>query len=84
MKKFVTLVCACAIVAALALPATAQTPPDDNIVWGSGNGTRSVRPLVWQTRMSLLLPSNPFTLVVKNILWGGGVTSATRNILWGG
>lgn len=84
MKKFVTLVCACAIMAALAVPATAQTPPDDNITWGNGAGSRSVRPLVWQTRMSLLLPSNPFTLVVKNIIWGGEQTSTSRNIIWGG
>ena len=93
MKKLVSLALACAAMAALAGSAMAQTPPDDNIIWGG----RSVRPLVLQTNLSFLLPGNPFTVVVRNILWGsgtdgaknitwggGGDTNATKNITWGG
>ena len=85
MKKLVPLAVAFVTMAALAVPAMAQTPPDDNIIWGGNSGIRVVRPLVLQTNLSFLLPGNPFTVVVKNILWGGGNdTTAAKNIIWGG
>jgi hypothetical protein len=79
VKKFVSLAFASATILALAIPATAQTPIEDNVMWG-GNKSVAVRPLVWQTQMSLLLPGNPVLSVVKSVIWGN---PNSKSVIWG-